>query len=106
MMCGFAAKPLILRLYGQGEVIRPRDPRWSEYHGHFEAIAGERQIIVLHIESLQTSCGYAVPWMDYREERNTLVKWSDKKGPDGIAAYWTEKNQRSIDGLPTKLIED
>jgi hypothetical protein len=105
MFCGFSTKPLILRLYGRGEVIRPRDPRWEDYSKHFVAITGQRQIILLKIESVQTSCGYAVPFMEFKEERRALEKWAENKGPQGLQNYWKEKNTRSIDGLPTHLLE-
>ena len=66
---------------------------------------GERQIIVLHIESVQTSCGFAVPVYELKEERPTLAQWATKKGEEGIREYWEERNQSSIDGLPTHLCE-
>ena len=106
MFCGFTAKPNILRLYGRGQVIGQRDSAWKEYRSHFEAFAGERQIIVLNIESVQTSCGYAVPHYEYRGDRDTLSKWAERKGPEGIAAYSKERNAVSIDGLPTEFGED
>ena len=52
---------------------------------------------------MQTSCGYGVPLFDYKEERPTLLRWAENKGEDGIAAYWHEKNIRSIDGFDTGL---
>jgi len=42
----------------------------------------------------------------YRGERDTLARWAEKKGPVGLLDYWREKNQASIDGLPTGLLED
>ena len=63
------------------------------------------QLIVIDVESVQTSCGYAVPRFDYVEDREILTKWAVNKGPDGVAAYWAEKNQKSIDGLPTGLLQ-
>src|SRR5436190_22662664 len=35
MFCSFQDQPLILRLYGQGSVVRPRDPQWAELRAHF-----------------------------------------------------------------------
>jgi hypothetical protein len=105
MFCSFDAKPLILRLYGHGSVVRPRDTAWADLVSHFELMPGARQIITMRVESAQTSCGFAVPVFELKHARPTLTDWADKKGPDGIAAYWAEKNQTSIDGLPTKLLE-
>jgi len=104
MLCSFGTKPLILRLYGRGSIVRPRDAAWAELGGHFEMQPGVRQIVVLDIESVQTSCGYAVPRYELREERETLTRWADKKGPDGIAEYQRRHNVTSIDGLPTGLL--
>ncbi len=106
MWCSFDADPLILRLYGRGRVVRRQDPAWGELHRHFTALPGERQIIVLDVESVQTSCGYAVPMYAYQGERDTLARWSEKKGAVGLLEYWREKNQVSIDGLATDLLED
>ena len=106
MWCSFDADPLILRLYGRGRAVRRQDAEWGELHRHFPALPGERQLIVLDIESVQTSCGYAVPMYTYTGERDTLQRWAEKKGAVGLLDYWREKNQVSIDGLPTRLLED
>ena len=104
MFCSFDGAPLILRLYGQGRVVRPRDAEWAELLANFTPLPGQRQIVVLTIKSVQTSCGFAVPCFDYAGERSLLLDWSEKKGRDGLEEYWREKNQLSIDGLPTELI--
>ena len=106
MFCSFDAEPLILRLYGRGHAVRRQDAEWNELRRVFPDLPGERQLIVLDVEAVQTSCGYAVPRFDYRGERDTLARWAGKKGPAGLADYWREKNRVSIDGLPTGLLED
>lgn len=103
MFCSFDENPLILRLYGRGEVISHNSERWHKLHILFASIPGERQIILLNIESVQTSCGFGVPLYDYREDRKTLIDWAAKKGESGIKQYQQEKNLQSIDGLPTHL---
>lgn len=106
MFCSFSEQPLILRLYGQGRVIRPRDGEWQKFYSRFDSLPGERQIIVLKIESVQTSCGFGVPIYEFKEERQTLLEWADNKGEAGIYDYWEAKNLTSIDGLPTQLLSD
>jgi hypothetical protein len=106
MFCSFSDNPLILRLYGQGKVIRPRDKEWQTFYSLFKPLPGERQIIVLEVDSAQTSCGFGVPVYEFKEERKTLIEWANKKGAQGIYEYWEAKNLKSIDGLPTKLLED
>ena len=103
MFCSFAAEPKILRLYGTGTVIGQHDSKWDDFSQHFPSYPGTRQIIVLHIQSIQTSCGFGVPRMDLVGQRDTLGQWAEKKGPEGLKNYWREKNANSIDGLPTHL---
>jgi hypothetical protein len=105
MFCSFTEQPLILRLYGQGAVIRPRDVEWQSLYSLFEPLPGTRQIIKLHIDSVQTSCGLGVPLYQYEGDREKLIHWAEKKGEDGVRQYWHDKNQTSIDGLPTYLLE-
>ena len=104
MFCSFTTKPWILRLYGTGSVIRPRDAVWAQLHPLFKSVAGERQIVQLAVASAQTSCGMGVPLYDYAGERESLINWAEKKGEAGLQDYWQAKNQVSIDGLPTHLL--
>ena len=67
---------------------------------------GARQIVVLEVDLVQTSCGFGVPLYDYRGERPALARWAESKGPEGLEAYRREHNARSIDGLPTGLLEE
>lgn len=106
MFCSFSDQPMILRLYGHGRAIRPRDTEWQKFYSLFNSTPGERQIIVLDVDSVQTSCGFGVPIYEFKEERKSLVDWAEKKGEQGIFEYWEQKNLKSIDGLPTKLLND
>lgn len=103
MFCGFGDKPLILRLYGRGQVILPSSPKWSELVDRFPDLPGRRQIILLNIESLQTSCGFGVPRMQLIANRTEMSDWASKKGESGLAQYRAAKNTRSIDGLPVPI---
>lgn len=103
MFCAFEGAPRILRLYGQGRTILPDSPEWAEFAPNFTFYVGTRQIMVIEVERVQTSCGFAVPFYDYVGERETLVKWAETKGEDGLDAYHKEKNVVSIDALPTPL---
>jgi hypothetical protein len=107
MFCSFDHQPLILRLYGQGEVVRPDTPKWQEIwdNGKFIDYPGQRQIIVVNIESVQTSCGFAVPMFEQQQERSVLADWAATKGVVGVQEYQMQKNQASIDGLPTYLLD-
>lgn len=103
MFCAFQGAPCILRLYGQGRVVLPANREWAELYPLFSPIAGARQMIVADIDRVQTSCGLGVPLLQYQEQRSALVDWAEKKGEEGLAAYWQQKNLVSLDGLPTPL---
>lgn len=103
MFCSFARAPQILRIYGQGRVVLPVDASWSQLASHFAALPGMRQIIVVDVDRVQTSCGFGVPRMAYEGQRDTLVRWAENKGEAGIAAYQESENAVSLDGLPTHL---
>jgi Pyridoxamine 5'-phosphate oxidase len=106
MFCSFDEKPLILRLYGKGRVVRQHDAQWKELRDHFTDYPGERQIILLDIESIMTTCGFAVPRYEYKGERDQLTEFACKMGEEGMDDYRRRKNQTSIDGLPTYLLEE
>jgi hypothetical protein len=100
MFCAFVGPPRILRLFGTAEAHPDGSPRFAELEHRFPSLPGSRSIVELRVERIQTSCGYSVPFMDYREERPTLHQWAARKDRDALAAYWAAKNARSIDGLP------
>jgi len=113
MFCSFDHTTKILRLYGTGEVVLPGDARWVELAEHFPrtsrrtaatgataATGSERAIIVVDLDRIADSCGYAVPEMELKQERDVLDRWWDKKSPADLAAYRAERNGVSIDGLP------
>jgi hypothetical protein len=106
MFCSFSEQPMILRLYGQGRVIHPRDQDWQTVSPLFDSLPGKRQIIMINVELVQTSCGYGVPIYEFQEERQKIIDWATKKGEQGIKEYWEAKNLKSIDGLSTKLLDD
>jgi predicted pyridoxine 5'-phosphate oxidase superfamily flavin-nucleotide-binding protein len=109
MFCAVDGPPLIMRLYGQGRVIKRGSDEYAallaEKFDDTEPL-GARQMVRLDIDLVQTSCGYGVPLFDYTGERDQMDRWAEAKGPDGIEAYWQEKNQISLDGLPTGLLEN
>ncbi|WP_424932096.1 pyridoxamine 5'-phosphate oxidase family protein [Amaricoccus macauensis] len=103
MWCSFTTRPLILRAYGTARTIHNGAEDWEALYAHFPDQPGARQIYDLTVDLVQTSCGYAVPFMDYQEPRDTLQTWAETKGPKGVAAYWEERNTTSLDGRPTGI---
>ena len=106
MFCAFEGDPLILRLYGQARVVHPYDAGWQEALQPFGDMPGARQVFQLDVKIVQTSCGFAVPFYAYQEDRDLLNTWANKKGPAGIEAYWQEKNTLSLDEKPTGILPE
>ena len=103
MWCAFSGPPQILRVYGSAQTVHPRDADWQSCTQRLPPPLGARQYYKVQIDLVQTSCGYAVPLMDYLEDRQALTKWTEKRGAEGVLEYWQEKNVTSIDGLPTGI---
>ena len=108
MFCAFEGAPLILRLYGRGRVLHRESEAYAALleDAFGEEPIGARQIVLLDVDLVQTSCGFGVPLFDYHGERHNLDRWAEAKGEEGLAAYRLEKNARSMDGLPTGLFSE
>jgi len=106
MFCSFDKEPMIMRIYGQAEVVHPRDKQWKEFSRLFPEYNATRQFFSLDVDLVQTSCGFSVPFFEYQGEREQLLEWSEKKGKEGIESFWKERNQVSLDGLPTNILSE
>lgn len=100
MFCAFTGRPDIVRLYGRGHVVLADDTDAAPLLAQFPEHPGARSVIVVDVERVSSSCGFAVPRMAYEGARTELVDWAQKKDADALRAYWAEKNATSIDGLP------
>ncbi len=108
MFCAFEGDALILRVYGQANIVHPRDPQWKIVLADFPEIAGSRQIFDMTIDLVQTSCGTGVPIMSFVESRaeEELIPFYEDMGPKGVKNFWRRKNSLSIDGKPTGIFDD
>jgi hypothetical protein len=100
MFCAFSGPPRILRLYGRGRIVLPGDDRWEELATRFPARRGARAVVVVEIQRIADSCGYAVPLYDHAGQRDLLDQWAARKDDAALAAYRAQRNRRSIDDLP------
>jgi hypothetical protein len=102
MFCAFDKPALILRIYGRGRFVLPQDPAWAQHVGAFNVLPGARQIFLIDIDTVQTSCGWGVPYMAFDHERDTLSRAHQSKD----RATREEKlktRTKSIDGLPVRI---
>jgi Pyridoxamine 5'-phosphate oxidase len=102
MMCAFDQPALIFRMYGQGRAILPQDAEWDALAAQFSVLPGTRQIFVIDLDSIQTSCGWGVPFMSFDRERQTLSKYHAADDPVTRLAKIADRTQ-SIDGLPIRV---
>lgn len=103
MFCAFDRPALILRIYGRGVPVLPQDDRWGELMPHFTLLTGTRQIFEIAVESVQTSCGWGVPFMAFDRERQTLSKAHAQLSDQERMEKWAGRPHRSIDGLETRV---
>ena len=100
MFGAFEGPPKIVRLHGRGHVVLPEEPGFTDLVHHFSDHPGIRSVIVVDVDRVAESCGFAVPLMSYASDRDVLDRSATKKGPKKLAAYRAERNATSLDGLP------
>lgn len=101
MWCAFEGPPMILRAYGLARAVHRDHADWDTLDAHFTPDMAVRQIFDVDVTMVLKSCGYGVPEMTLKQERDTLVKWAENKGEDGIRNYWVTRNTETLDGDPT-----
>ncbi len=101
MFCAFDNPALIFRIYGHGRPVLPQDDDWAELAGHFTLLPGTRQIFVIAVDRVQTSCGWGVPHMSFERERQTLNKYHAATSDATRFGKYAVRTT-SIDGLPVR----
>jgi hypothetical protein len=105
MLCAFTGRPQIVRLHGAGRAVLPGEPEFDAAVAGFGAAGASRRpylraVVVVDVTRVSDSCGYAVPYMELVEERETLDAVWQSRDEARIARYRVEKNLTSLDGLP------
>jgi len=99
MFCAFDGPPKIMRFHGKGAVHELGSEEYEKLLPQFKEWPGARAVIVVEVTRISDSCGFGVPLYEYQAERDTLEKYSEQKGPDGMADYRDKNNRKSLDGL-------
>jgi hypothetical protein len=100
MFCAFEGAANILRIYGRGEACAFDHPDYAEKMTLFPAFPRARSVITVHVERIADSCGWGVPFFDYRGERDQLSRYVLSRSEEEWRERRFEANAKSIDGLP------
>lgn len=106
MWCAFQGPPNIVRVHGRGEPVFRDDPRFGPLLTHFPGVDpgphGLRAVIVVRAELIRDTCGFAVPFMSYDEDRPLHAQRFAREDDASLSAYFEKKEHiaTSIDGLP------
>ncbi len=92
MFCAFDGKPNIVRLHGTGRAVPVGTPEFDEALAGFGAAGAERRrylraVIVVDVQRVADSCGFAVPRMELVAERETLDAVWRSRDDERIATY-------------------
>ncbi|KAK1752042.1 hypothetical protein QBC47DRAFT_64118 [Echria macrotheca] len=110
MFNAFDGPPRIARLFGHGRVLENGTPAFEDFvkKHDVQTIPGSRAIVIVDVHQVGTSCGYSVPFFDFKDFRTTLnevfanrvEKAKQGKSNETMERYWAYKNAWSLDGLP------
>jgi len=100
MFCAFEGAANIVRVYGRGESVTFDDPGYAEKLALFPGYTKARGVILIHITRVMDSCGWGVPFYEYKGDREQLLRWVDAAKEEEWKARRYGRNALSIDGLP------
>ncbi|MEN9443926.1 MAG: hypothetical protein RIS47_816 [Bacteroidota bacterium] len=99
MCCAFEGNPLILRCFCKGRLVEPSDAEFAERLELFDENLRHRarRLVLLDVEAVETSCGWAVPQMEFKTERQLLTDWVDKKTLSGELQAYIDSHDQPVD---------
>ena len=110
MFMAFDGPPKIVRIWGDGRPIENGTPEFDAFVQEHKVPLkpGCRSIITIDVHQCATSCGFSVPYYDFKGHRDILDKHFEQKEKkylngnekESMDLYWAWKSQQSIDGLP------
>lgn len=97
-----------MRLFGVARVISVGTPEfdtlftanYTEENSDLFDATGKRALIMVDVYKVGSSCGFGVPFYEFKGIRPTQKNYWSKKSEEQVAEYWVKKNTYSLDGLP------
>jgi hypothetical protein len=95
MFMAFEGSPKIIRLWGKGRPIENGTKEFDTFvkEHAVKVIPGSRSIILVDIDQVGSSCGFSVPYYDFKGYRTLLNEIFEKKAK----AYEGGKESESMD---------
>lgn len=92
----FEGPPRILRLFGHGRVLEHATPAFDDFvkKHDVKTIPGARAIVLVDIHQVGTSCGYSVPYFDFKAYRNTLNEFFAKRVDKAVKGETDESMEK------------
>ncbi len=100
MFCAFEGKANIVRIFGRAEAVPFTDPRFADLMKRFPDYERARAIIVINIAHIMDSCGWGVPFFDFKGERDQLRRNVGFRPFEAWTEHRFNTNATSLDGLP------
>lgn len=102
MFCAYDGPANIVRLFGKADVIDFGHPDYAEKLAWFPGFERARAIFIIKLDRIQDSCGWGVPFYEFKGERDQLQRYVEN--PNRTDQEWMDRryegNAESIDGLP------
>ena len=99
MFCAFKGPAKILRLYGDARVYERGDEGYEALLAKFPEFPGTRSVVVSDVFRIADSCGWSIPFYEYRDERPQLLRYAASFDEEGLLQKHRENCSRSLDGL-------
>lgn len=110
MLNAYEGPPKIVRLWGKGRALELGTPEFEAFVAEHDVklLPGSRSIIIVDVHQVGSSCGFSVPYYDFKDFRPILNDFMAKKKEkfdagnekESMDRYWAYKNAWSMDGLP------
>jgi len=100
MWCAFDGPADILRVYGRGETIAFGEPGYDDLMARFPQFDRARAFVRVRIDRVSTSCGWGVPFYEFKGEREQLHRWVENRPVEEWIERRYQTNAASLDGLP------
>ncbi|KAJ4486576.1 hypothetical protein C8J55DRAFT_21211 [Lentinula edodes] len=101
----FVGPPRIARLFGKGSVYEFGTTEYNELLPPDVRNPGSRAVIIVDVEKVGTSCGYGVPFFEFKGHRDTYYNVASRFEQADFAAQQADKMLEkpvNVDSLPQK----